>query len=186
MTGKGGLGLLWSQGSVPVMTLRYWRTDFAIEALAGMERHIEAPSPPPLGSAATVIEPAATAVRVALGALYRIGDQPHTSLLIGARPWVHITYETKVVRRYDANGSSTTDAQTGESTPVHFGVDLPLVAELFLNDHFGLLGSVALSVRFGAPTEAAPRQLASRAGGGSWLVELGGGWAGGLGAVFYF
>lgn len=186
MTGKGGLGLLWTQGSVPVMTLRYWRTDLAVEALAGMERHLEAPSPPPTGTAATVVEPASTAVRVALGALYRIGDQARTSLLLGVRPWVHIKYETKVVRRYDTTGKSTTDAQPAESTPVHFGIDLPLVAEVFLNDHFGLLGSVAVSMRYGAPTEATPRQLASRAGGASWLLELGGGWAGGLGAVYYF
>jgi hypothetical protein len=71
-------------------------------------------------------------------------------------------------------------------TSLRLGLDVPLQAELFLNDHFGLQGYVAISLRRGAPAVRDPSGLAARAGAESWSLDLGGAWSGGAGATFYF
>ncbi|MFZ4577644.1 MAG: hypothetical protein ACOYOB_04530 [Myxococcota bacterium] len=165
MTGKAGIGALATTSGMQFLTLRYWRTNVATEVLAGWQSLAE-----------NAVDAAdVTQLRVGLGLGYRIGDQPKASLTAGVRPWMQIEYRTVRV--------DTTD-QT--NTYLRYGVEFPLQGEYFVSDNFSVLGTVGVSVAFGAPVGVAQDALAQETRDGSVLVTLGGGFSGGLGMSYYF
>lgn len=167
MTGKGGLGVLATTTGTPYLSFRYWRTKAAIEILASYTSH----SASDLNAAN---EPNISDLRVALGVLFRIGDQPRASLSVGVRPWLVYHAETR---------PSPALAKGGVD---RYGIELPLQAEFFLMDNFSLLGTVAANIQLGSTATQADTQLEARAGNGSFLVTVGGGFSGGLGFSYYF
>jgi len=179
MTGKAGFGLTASSAGPPSLSMRYWRTQSAYELLVAATSYSSDPVQIDPTHTMTTLD---TQLRVAIGMLYRIGDHPRTSLAVGLRPWI----------LYEYGGTDTTDSttkatkRTAGDFPLRFGVEVPLQAEMFLTDHFGLVALVSLSFGTGAPLGSPADQLSLRAQKGSKLVMLGGAFGGGIGASYYF
>lgn len=176
MTGKGGVGLLVTTEGMPMAAFRYWRTSYALEALVG---YVSATPVP-----ARVTRPDTTQVRVSLGFLYRIGDAPKASLAIGLRPWVEYTLVSYSVF-YRPNGQTPTQVDDGNW---RFGTEIPLHGEVFLNDHFSLIGHVGLNVDFGSPVArlSGTATALDQQKDASLFIGVRGGFAGGVGATYYF
>lgn len=220
MTGKAGGGALVTADRMPYLGLRYWRTNAAFELLAGWnvrdqvvsraevtrgDRPIVIEDTPVQaacrlagGSAsdrtACVTTLSSSILRVALGFLYRIGDQPRASLAVGVRPWLQITTETteneteisvKDGPEDFKTVSSSSTTQVADPT-VRWGVEFPLQAEAFLSDHFSVIGTVSVSVLRGSSPEPGIDSLSRGAQSGSLLVNLGGVFSGGAGFAYYF
>ncbi len=176
MTGKGGVGMLVTTEGMPMAAFRYWRTNFAVELLVGYVA--TTPSP------ATVTRPDTTQVRAAIGFLYRIADAPKTSLAIGLRPWLQyrLTSYSIYLR---PNNQALTEMDPGFWS---FGAEIPLHGEVFLNDHFSLIGHVGLTIDLGAPlarSDAAATTL-DQAKDTNLLIGIRGGFSGGAGVTYYF
>ena len=176
MTGKGGVGMLVTNDGMPMLAFRYWRTQVALEVLAGYVA--TTPSQP------TAVRQDLTELVVAMGLLYRVADAPRASLSVGVRPWARYLLGQYTVPATTAGGSPTSI----DTSTWRFGAEIPLQAEAFLTDHFGLVGSVGLTVDLGQPISVG----ASRAttldtqANTSVLVGVRGGFSGGLGAMYYF
>ena len=179
MTGKAGFGLTASSAGPPSLSLRYWRTQSAYELLVAATSHSTDSVQVDATHSATVLD---TQLRAAIGILYRIADHPHASLAVGLRPWILYEYGGT-----DTTSSTTkTTVRTGDNFPLRWGVEVPLQAEMFLTDHFGLLALVSLSFGTGAPLGTPADQLSLHAQNGSKLIMLGGAFGGGVGASYYF
>ncbi len=176
MTGKGGIGLLITTEGMPMVAFRYWRTNFAFEALAGYA----ATTPVP----ATVNQPDTTQVRFAMGLLYRVADSPKASLAVGLRPWVQYRLTS-----YDVYLRPAGQAPT-EMSPSswNFGAEIPLHGEVFLSDHFSLIGHVGLTIDLGAPAARTDGTMTvlDRATDTTLLIGIRGGFSGGVGVTYYF
>lgn len=167
MTGKAGIGMVAATTGTPYLSFRYWRTKVAVEALVSYAQHSA-------GDLNPANAPNVSDLRVALGLLYRIGDQPRASLAFGLRPWLVYHAETAVASTTSSGGID------------RYGMEFPLQAELFLTDNFSLQGTVAANVQLGSTATRASNQLEARASNGSVLLTLGGGFSGGLGFSYYF
>ena len=167
MTGKAGLGVLVATTGTPYLSFRYWRTKAAVEILASYTSHSASDLNP--GN-----DPDVSDLRVALGVLFRIGDQPRASLSTGIRPWFVYHAETKVAPAQSQSGVD------------RYGIELPLQAEFFLMDNFSVLGTIAANIQLGSTATQAYTALEAGAGNGSVLVTVGGGFSGGLGFSYYF
>lgn len=167
MTGKASIGVLAATDGTPYLAFRYWRTHVAIELLGSWSSHNSNDLNP-------ANSPNASDLRVGAGLLWRIGDQPRASLAVGLRPWLTYHSETQPAELLTRASVS------------HYGVELPLQAELFLTDNFAVQGAMGLLVQFGSTVARADTALAASAHDGSVLVTLGGGFAGGLGFGYYF
>ncbi len=176
MTGKGGVGLLVTTDGMPMAVFRYWRTSFAVEGLVGYVSATPAP--------ARVTHPDTTQVRLALGFLYRIGDAAKASLALGVRPWVEYTLASYSVF-YRPNGQTPTQIDDGTW---RFGAEIPLHGEVFLNDHFSLVGHVGLTFDLGPPNGRPDGTATSldQQKDATLLIGVRGGFAGGAGATYYF
>jgi hypothetical protein len=176
MTGKGGVGMLLTTEGVPMASFRYWRTNFALEGLIGYVSTTPVP--------ARLTHPDTTQVRFSLGFLYRIGDAPKASLAIGLRPWAeYLLTSWSLFYRPDGQTLSPT-----ENSCWRFGTEIPLHGEVFLNDHFSLVGHVGLTFDFGPPIGHINCGTAPNVGKGdpTLVIGLRGGFAGGAGASYYF
>lgn len=168
MTGKAGIGVLASLDGVPHLALRYWRTDLSAELLAGWSSHAVTSQPLDAPTA-----PNETDVRVSLGLMWRVGDQPRATLSLGVRPW--FTYHA--LSRPALLESSGGIAQ--------WGVELPVQAEFFVSDNFGITGAFGPSVLAGASPNTPRTSLGAHTADGSWSATLMGGYGGGLGFTYY-
>ena len=174
MTGKGGVGLLITTEGMPMAVFRYWRTNLALEGLFGYVSTTAVP--------ARVTRPDLTQLRLAIGILYRIADAPKASLAIGIRPWLQYTLASYAVF-YRPGVPTTVDDGSWR-----FGAEIPLHGELFLNDHFSLIGHVGLTIDLGQPlgrSDGATTAL-DQAKDTSVLIGVRGGFAGGAGFTYYF
>lgn len=164
MTGKGGVGVLVTTEALPMLAFRYWRTNFALELLAGYRSVSLAPQP-------AQPRPEQIDVLFALGLLYRVADGARASLALGLRPWLRYTLQS-----------------VHDQSSWRFGTEIPLQAEAFLTDHFSLIGAVGLTIDFGAPIVRSTTTGTSLDGPTDTGVLLGvrGGFSGGLGATYYF
>lgn len=167
MTGKASIGVLAATDGTPYLTFRYWRTNIAIELLGSWSSHSSSDLNP-------ANSPNVSDLRVGAGLLWRIGDQARASLAVGVRPWLTYHSETEPAELLTRASVS------------HYGVELPVQAELFLTDNFAIQGAMGLMVEFGSTVARASTQLGASAHEGSVLVTLGGGFAGGLGFGYYF
>lgn len=168
MTGKGGVGALLTAAGMPMASFRYWRTNFALELLGGYVT--SRPAEPQPGNQET------TQLRLAVGLLYRLADSQRASLAVGLRPWLQY-----FVPRDPA-------AADNPST-WRFGAELPLQAELFLNDHVSLVGLVGLTIDVGKPLtrgDGADTALERGQGGSDIVIGMRGGFSGGAGVSYYF
>lgn len=176
MTGKGGIGVLLTTEGMPMASFRYWRTNFAIETLAGYVSSTPVP--------ARLSHPDTTQVRLSIGFLYRIGDAPKASLAIGVRPWVEYQLASWSVA-YRPDGQTPSEVDNG---CWRFGAEIPLHGEFFLNDHFSLVGHAGLTIDLGPPlgrincSSPAPGAPADPA----LVIGVQGGFSGGAGMTYYF
>jgi hypothetical protein len=168
MTGKAGVGVLSSLDGVPHLAVRYWRTDVSAELLAGWSSHAVTSQPLDAPTA-----PNETDVRISIGLLWRIGDQPRATLSVGVRPW--FTYHA-------LSQPALLESQGGIA---QWGVELPVQAEFFVSDNFGISGAIGPSLLAGASPVAAHTTLGAHATATSWSVALTGGYSGGLGFTYY-
>lgn len=182
MTGKAGFGLTTTGNGPPFLSLRYWRTQSAYELMVAATSHSSDAVPIDATHTKTSYD---TQIRAALGLLYRVADHPRASLVLGVRPWLLYEYGGSDKTGPDATGKSTT-IKTASDIPLRWGIEIPLQAEMFLTDHFGLLALVSVSFGTGAPLGTPTDQLSLRAGRGSKLMTLGGAFGGGVGASYYF
>ena len=176
MTGKGGVGMLLTTEGMPMASFRYWRTNFALEGLIGYVSTTPVP--------ARLTHPDTTQVRFALGFLYRIGDASKASLAIGLRPWASYLLTTwSVFYRPDGQAPSQV-----ENSCWRFGAEIPLHGEVFLNDHFSLVGHVGLTIDLGPPIGHinCGNSLAVGQKDPTLVIGVQGGFAGGAGATYYF
>ena len=166
MTGKGGVGLLVTTAGMPMLAFRYWRTNAALEGLIGYV----ATTPTP----ATADHPDTTQVRLALGFLYRLHDAAKSSLSLGLRPWLQYTL-----------ASSPTEK---DQSQWRFGAEIPLQGEVFLNDHFSLIGHVGLTFDFAPPQARADGNATSLDAlkDSTLVIGMRGGFSGGAGVTYYF
>jgi hypothetical protein len=216
MTGKASIGALVTNSGMPMLALRYWRTDLAVELTAGWaSRDVRLPDisvqngveQSKSGAAAAEVErcvqeatdPAArtdcstdlalTSLRLGFGLLYRIGDARQASLAVGMRPWVQIDAET---RSDTQTTTSTTEVTTARTTtdignlPLRFGIEIPLQAEAFLTDHFSVVGSVALSIQVGRLPQRSNDRPSRRTTANDFWFGSSGGFGGGAGMSYYF
>jgi hypothetical protein len=116
-----------------MLAMRYWRTQFALEALVGYQ----ATTPVP----ARISRPDETNLRLSLGLLYRIADAQKASLAVGIRPWAQYQAASYTLSYRPGGG----DAVEVDTSSWRFGAEIPLHAEVFLNDHFSLSGQAALT-----------------------------------------
>lgn len=136
--------------------------------------------------------------RFAVGALYRIADAPRVSLALGVRPWLQWADRTETpefMRTYQDKDTTLPIASSPDSLPTRWGVEVPLVAEFFLNDHASITGQLGLGVGSGSLPERSydkatasisddnPKTAANEAG---WWIGLRGAWSGGVGLLYYF
>ena len=166
MTGKGGVGALITTEGVPMAVFRYWRTNVALEGLLGYV----ASTPTP----ATVARPDTTQVRVAIGFLYRLHDAQRASLALGVRPWLQYT----LTKSPDQNDQSNW----------RLGAEIPLQAEVFLNDHFSLIGHAGLTIDLAQPQARGDGLTTTldQKQDTSLLIGVRGGFSGGAGFTYYF
>lgn len=219
MTGKAGLGVLVTGARLPMAAVRYWRTQFAFEALFGWTTrqstqptvslhggHLQPtaaglpPSPEAVAACqgsvldqrssvacATDLELAQT--RLSIGLLWRIADAPRASLIIGLRPWVQWSTQTEKTTTtlvYHTKGLTLPVVATNQPLPRQYGLEIPLIAEFFFNDHASMSGQVALQVGRGTAIGYPTTTLEARATDTSFLIGLRGSWSGGAGVTFYF
>ena len=180
MTGKGGVGLLVTNSAMPMASFRYWRTQLALEVLAGYVASTPV--------SATAARPDQTNLLVAVGLLYRIADAPKASLSLGLRPWVRYTLTSFGVDERDADNPGEWTVRTIDVSTWRFGAEIPLQAEAFLTDHFGLVGSVGLTMDLGRPLVIGRDHSGTldRDTSAGVLLGVRGGFSGGLGATYYF
>ena len=220
MTGKMGVGLQVTGAGMPVAAIRYWRTHYAIEAMAGWTSHdrqvptvtvVNGAFRPDSGSGQSPTAEAITAcqkfakdpgvtvtckarvglsgLRVAGGVLVRIADDPRASLAIGVRPWLQSATESTtpaITIQKEAGAVPQTSAATAKALPNRFGLEFPLIAEFFLNDHISFTGQVAVELAYGRTPEYATGAVLSNATDRSFWLALDGNWSGGAGVSFYF
>lgn len=176
MTGKGGVGLLITTEGMPMATFRYWRSSVALEALVGYVSTTPA--------TARVSHPDVTQLRIALGLLYKLGDASRASLSLGLRPWLQYTLSTYSIFLRPSGQA----ADEVEDSNWRFGAEIPLQGEVFLNDHFSLIGHVGLTMDIGPPisrSDGAATALDLQKDT-TFLIGVRGGFAGGAGATYYF
>jgi len=127
--------------------------------------------------------------RFAVGMLYRIGDAPRVSLAIGVRPWLQWTDRTETpsfVKTFRSSESTLPTGSSPDSLPTRWGVEVPLVAEFFLNDHASITGQLGLAVGSGALPEPSIDKATAAVDNDGWWVGLRGAWSGGAGLLYYF
>ena len=168
MTGKAGVGVLASLDGAPHLAVRYWRTDLAAELMASWTSH--AVTSQPLNAPSS---PNQTDLQIGVGLLWRIGDLPRASLSLGVRPW--LTYHSQTQ-------PALLESKAGFT---QWGVELPLQAEFFVTDNFGITGALGPMLLAGASPTLAQTSIASHLSDGSWRVSLTGGYGGGLGFAYY-
>lgn len=127
--------------------------------------------------------------RFALGALLRIADAPRASLAVGVRPWLQLSnrVETPTYVATKAGVKTTVPtAATPDSLAARWGVEIPVVAEFFLNDHISISGQLGLGFGWGATPELSTQAITQTMGDDDVWLALQGNWSGGVGLLFYF
>ncbi len=136
--------------------------------------------------------------RFAVGVLYRIADAPRVSLAFGVRPWLQWADRTETpefVRTFQDKDATLPIASTPNSLATRWGVELPLVAEFFLNDHASITGQLGLGVGSGAMPDGSHDRATAHIGDddintaaneAGWWIGMRGAWSGGVGLLYYF
>lgn len=127
--------------------------------------------------------------RVAIGWLYRLADAPRATLAIGVRPWLQLsarnTTATFAANQKGVEWQLATSPST-QVLPSIWGVEIPLLAEFFLNDHLSLTAQGALNFGVGPSPQWPDYRLAAAASQRTAWLNLQGSWAGGAALLFYF
>jgi hypothetical protein len=176
MNGKFGAGYQQSLGGVSGLNIKYWLQDIGIDVTLGMGFVI-----PDKGDSAMTF-------KTAIGGIFSFARSEFANLGIGAR--INLGFKNKAAMEKAAMGG-TDAAMGGTDSSFQFGIEVPLVAEYFLSDHFAINGQVGFTLSMipedgcttDLPTEYGKTDDAKSTGIG---IGNGGGVFGGTGFTFYF
>lgn len=127
--------------------------------------------------------------RIALGLLWRVADAPRASLIVGLRPWLQWstqTLQTTTSVVYHGKTSALPATAASQSLSRQIGIEIPIIAEFFFNDHLSISGQVAIGMGAGQAPGAPTTSLQATTTDSSYWLGLHGRWSGGAGVTFYF